>query len=711
MVDRKGTVWFLSFKGLCKWDRGEDYFKYSELQVTHNDNSGYYDVSDILFDKRSKRNIIATRSADGLHVFDSIGQETIIPCDFDPSNKHNQTINDLMQDRLGNIWVVSRDFVFQLSTDNRLIKIDAVNKLTKYPFFYKALQSDNGDLWITGSRGGLFHKVFNSNKWERIETSTDFMTSNNRTLDLLEDGNHRIWLQNSKSGIDIYDLERKVWSHFRHDDQDPNSLISDLTTDFAKTPKGDIFVSTASGISKFDPTNNNFLTKNRALGLIASLASDKEGLLWAITGGGLLRIDPLTFNYETFSAVDGLKGTFASLEVESGEDGKMYVFLNRGFYEFDPSDFKKKEIEAPIVITSIKNLHTSETFLNPPSRLLTNYQSNSITIEFAALNFLSPLKNHYEYKMEGLNNQWIKTTNHAVTYSGIPSGNFTFKVHLTGENSNSKEASIEISVTAPFWRQDWFRMLITSVVLGLAYLAFRMRLNQVRKEEKIKREYNKKIADVEMKALRAQMNPHFIFNSLNSINRYIIKSEPEKAALYLTKFSKLIRLILDRSNFKIVSLSNEINALKLYIDLEALRFNGKFSYSINLNGGIDPETVGVPPMIIQPYVENAIWHGLLHKDSFGNLDISFEKETVGIKCVIVDNGIGRKRAEELNSKSVNKEKSFGMKITHERLNLLSEESAASFVDIVDLTDNLGNSLGTKVIIKILSTSLEPEYQI
>jgi len=232
---------------------------------------------------------------------------------------------------------------------------------------------------------------------------------------------------------------------------------------------------------------------------------------------------------------------------------------------------------------------------------------------------------------------------------------------------------------------------------------------QLKQAEKLQREFNKQLADVEMKALKAQMNPHFIFNSLNSINWYIIKSESEKASLYLTKFSKLIRLILDNSNHKIISLDQEMSALRLYLDLEVLRFNEKFTYSISIQPSLNPLAIGVPPMIIQPFVENAIWHGLLHKESVGKLEIQIDSMPGGIQCIIIDNGIGRKKAAELKSKAADKEKSYGMNITRDRLDMLNRESTVASIEIIDLEDEYGQPLGTKVIVKIVSAELEPEF--
>lgn len=211
-----------------------------------------------------------------------------------------------------------------------------------------------------------------------------------------------------------------------------------------------------------------------------------------------------------------------------------------------------------------------------------------------------------------------------------------------------------------------------------------------------------KMREVEMQALRAQMNPHFIFNCLNSINRYIVKSDQATASLYLTRFAKLIRLILDNSNSKNVVLSNELEALRLYIEMESLRFSQKFSYQIEVDSNVNPDSIEVPPLIIQPFVENAIWHGLLHKTEGGHLHIHLKmlRENM-LQCTVEDNGIGRRKARELKSKSATTRKSLGMQLTEDRLSLLNQHAQLnSSIDIVDLSGPDGEAAGTRVILKI-----------
>jgi LytS/YehU family sensor histidine kinase len=213
--------------------------------------------------------------------------------------------------------------------------------------------------------------------------------------------------------------------------------------------------------------------------------------------------------------------------------------------------------------------------------------------------------------------------------------------------------------------------------------------------------YQSKAIELEMQALRAQMNPHFIFNCLNSINRFILKNESEAASDYLTKFSKLIRLILQNSQAKTVTLANELEALGLYLEMEMLRFEDQFDYQITCHPQLEAEDLEVPPLLIQPYVENAIWHGLMHKEGKGHISIYLQGTEQMLICSIEDDGIGRKRAGELKSKSATKKKSLGMQITSHRLQLLRElYGRQPTVVVEDLVDAIGEACGTRVVVEI-----------
>ena len=214
-------------------------------------------------------------------------------------------------------------------------------------------------------------------------------------------------------------------------------------------------------------------------------------------------------------------------------------------------------------------------------------------------------------------------------------------------------------------------------------------------------ELQQQTTELEMQALRAQMNPHFIFNSLNSINRFILQNNKAQASEYLTKFSRLVRMILQNSQAPLISLESELEALQLYLDLEALRFDNHFSYKISFSEDLDIEILKVPPLIIQPYAENAIWHGLMHKEEKGYLDIEVSQTDEHLLLKITDDGIGRKQAAIMNSKKDTRHKSMGLKITADRIAMLHKLNGnESAVTINDLMHADGNAGGTEVIIKI-----------
>ncbi|WP_431135308.1 tetratricopeptide repeat-containing sensor histidine kinase [Psychroserpens mesophilus] len=211
--------------------------------------------------------------------------------------------------------------------------------------------------------------------------------------------------------------------------------------------------------------------------------------------------------------------------------------------------------------------------------------------------------------------------------------------------------------------------------------------------QKKEAQFNQKVSDTELKALRAQMNPHFIFNSLNSINEYISNNDTESATNYLTKFSKLMRETLEKSTYNEILLEDDIQILKTYIDIENKRSHDSFTYTINLDESIDPENTLIPPMILQPFIENSIIHGLRNIKKNGQITISYKKNENMIICTVEDNGIGRKQSSEL--KTASHKKSLGMSITKSRIEILNKKrNTSGSVKIIDKSD------GTKIEVKL-----------
>jgi tetratricopeptide (TPR) repeat protein len=213
----------------------------------------------------------------------------------------------------------------------------------------------------------------------------------------------------------------------------------------------------------------------------------------------------------------------------------------------------------------------------------------------------------------------------------------------------------------------------------------------------------KKLSELEMQVLRVQMNPHFIFNSINSINRFIMRDDRADASEYLTKFSRLVRMILQNSQSSLITLENELDSLKLYLDLEMLRFDNQFSYKIEVDDEVDISMSMVPPLIMQPFVENAIWHGIMPKRGNGHIDIHISSEKDFLIIRIADDGIGRAASAALQQVQAATHRSLGLEITSQRIEMVSAEmNSTQPLLIVDLTDPEGKSCGTEVVIKLPS---------
>jgi len=269
----------------------------------------------------------------------------------------------------------------------------------------------------------------------------------------------------------------------------------------------------------------------------------------------------------------------------------------------------------------------------------------------------------------------------------------TSQINLLNKNNQLKEQKLK--------QQAIVRNGLVGGLILLFLLALFVFRNLSLKRKNERAELQRKATELEAQALRAQMNPHFIFNCLSSINKFILTNDTDTASDYLTRFSRLIRQVLTNSQLSLIPLTDEIEMLRLFLDMERLRFSESFNYNIIYENTIEPETIYIPPMLLQPFCENAIWHGLMHKEDQGRLDIRMSLQNDNLQCIIADNGIGREKAAELKTRSGAKQKSFGLKITTERLALFNNEKVVhNFYKIEDVLNSNGNISGTKVILNI-----------
>ena len=374
----------------------------------------------------------------------------------------------------------------------------------------------------------------------------------------------------------------------------------------------------------------------------------------------------------------------------------VWIGTHNGLSFFSKSHLSDNKIPPPVYITNIK-INASDTAVH--QNLSLHYQQNSIEFDFVGLSYQVPNSVEFKYKLEGLDSEWKTTASSYVQYNFLPPNSYRFFVLAKNNDGvwSTSPDSLAFAICPPFYSTWWFNsgLLLITGLLIFGFVQFRIK--QVKNREEFKTRLNQAVVEGELKALRSQMNPHFIFNSMNSIKYFISKNDSETANKYLSKFSKLIRMILDNSRHHSISLSEELSALQLYLELETMRFGGKFSYEISVADDINPEITEIPSMMLQPFAENSIIHGIMPKSSAGKVFIGVTRTDNQLIFVIDDDGVGRKKNENI----INFHQSVGISVTRQRLEIMTASlSSKSDIRIIDKIDDCGKPAGTRVEIII-----------
>ena len=449
----------------------------------------------------------------------------------------------------------------------------------------------------------------------------------------------------------------------------------------------------------------NTLTPNRLRGTYdIKYKSADEVWVSMVPGVGSFNIH--TGEYTWFSLSDTLNGSaFASACRHMAFDSRGHLWLpslKGASRSLEPIKRQRKYASTIVVKSaSVDDRPLSIFHTVDPTPIQLAFHEKSLTIDFQLLNPSSRNTVEYAYRLLGHENDWNSSDSGRVTYSGLNRGRYNLEMKAREIGKPWSEiSSIPVYVETPWWNTVLFKGLL---VMGLAAIVLTMILLKAahrRREKRLKADHEQQLAHVQMEALRAQMNPHFLFNTMNSINHYILKNDKKSASSYLTKFSRLIRLVLNHSKAEMVTLQDELESLKLYVELEQLRFEQKFEYQISLADDIKADQVMVPPLLIQPYVENAIWHGLMQKDGPGHLHVAISDENNHLVVSIKDDGIGREAAKEFRN-SLGKKNSFGTAITQNRIDLVNHlYGSETEVETTDLYNTAGTPAGTQVVIII-----------
>ncbi len=433
---------------------------------------------------------------------------------------------------------------------------------------------------------------------------------------------------------------------------------------------------------------------------IFNIVEDKNQRIWTFSLSGINTVDPATNEVRFFGIESGLSHLSTSA-AQLLEDGRILYTDWYSMNVFHPDSLWKTKdpiLTRPIVQEMRLDGQPLSRSMWHDNILKLDHVNQIIDVTFQAINFPSSAEIQYYYRLKNLNNNWNSIgTNNFLTLSTLPPGDFILQISTDPEASDQYIQSIQINVPTPFFKSYFFYGLLFGVIGFLSYLFTqrRIKLSEKKSREALLRQ--QEVLRLELKALRSQMNPHFMFNSLNSVKNYILLNDSKLAAKYLSNFSHLIRMILQQSREKYISLQEELDMLQLYLRLEQLRFSDSFNHSISLGKGIESNRIYLPPMLLQPFIENAIWHGLSTKDGDRHLHIRFERSQNHLHCSIDDNGIGRQKAKTLSGGKSTKHKSMGMGITSNRINLLNElERTEIHLDILDKKDEQGNPTGTRV---------------
>lgn len=598
--------------------------------------------------------------------------------------------------------------------------------------YVRAIVKDkDGNLWIATAGHGLIQLILNDGApHTKMFLISDGMLALRLTC-LHLDKRGRIWYGTENHGIGFIENGEARRKYIRVKDGLRSPAIRSLTED----KSGCLWIGTAgSGIasvplysekpfkvSSFD--HRNGLTSSNIY--LLTVDSKNNLIAGSETGLDYIYLTPQRkiSSLKHYSKGDGFTGIETCQNaVFNDPDGTIWFGTINGLSRYNPANSVKNESEPITSISDVKLFYKSiaETQYshfagdwNQIRYLKLPYDQNHLSFDFFAVNFSNPDAVKYRWKLVGFDKDWSpESKEHNIVYSNISPGKYTFLVKACNEDGVWNEHPVKVSFTidAPFWMQWWFIALEVLFVALIIFMVFRWQANRIRAkaaETQKQLQMAKEIVELEQKTLRLQMNPHFIFNALNSIQSQIGTGNEKEARYYLAKFSRLMRQILDNSRNAVITLEEEVETLENYLLIEKFCNGDRFDYEIHVDEKLETDYIQMPPMLLQPFVENAIKHGLKHLDpqgkamQRGKITVEFREQGNLLECSVTDNGIGREKSEELNRNSKETyHQSTALAVTQERLDLLREDREIQAMEIIDLHDNQGNASGTKVIIRI-----------
>jgi ligand-binding sensor domain-containing protein len=649
--DNEGNYWFATVNDGV-------YFQAASIPSVYNRESGLSDNNVLVVNVDSNNNLIAGYDNG---VVDIINNDKVQHFSITKQDYRNR-IRYILPASKKMLLVGSDKGLFNLSTKT------GISPGVNNPDPQKAAIITNGNC-ISGSSGGLVKYNLNNNRLSgfRLFNKDASIYWKKTTTAVAEGNDHKIWM-GTLEGV-YYALDTTVYPWNKYPVLS-NARITSLST------------MSDSGLVIGTHTNGAYVWRNEQLinitehnGLSSNIcrktAVDKQNNIWISTNKGL---DKITFNNKDsfsiyhFSQSDGLSTNNIN-DILFYKD-KVYLGTSEGIIVIDENNAPKPSPPGIYILA----LNIQDSVIDFPGEVSLDYQQNNIQITYTGVAFADGKDLTYKYVLLGASGDTVFTNQTTLNLSTVKPGKYKLIVWAGNKHKQwSKAPAVFIfTVNPPFWKNYWFITICCAIICCLFYLFYRNRINKLNHKQREKVTQVKKMATLEMQALRSQINPHFMFNALNAIQSYYSDHDELSANYYLSSFSSLIRKTLNNAQAHWLAISEDVEILKTYIELEKMRLDNSFDYSIKVDEDIIKHNRLIPAMLLQPYVENAINHGLRNlKGVKGNLTISCKIEGIHILCKVEDNGIGYAKAKQFDMRPKNY-KSMGMTITQQRIETINQ---------------------------------------
>lgn len=703
--DRQNRLWLSTDNGISIIDPNLQNFEniplYQQLEFN---NPKLFGLPNNMLETED-RFYLTSHHAKGIYVFDKNWKllKHILQIPENANSELSKSINSIYKDSKAGFW---------FSTDSGLVRQMRKGYKVYFPPGLDLTKKENlavskiykrkdGLFWIRARQNGIY--VFDPERETFVKQyKPDGKSIDGTVFSCLLDKQNDFWV-GATGGISRYiplkDSFCKIIVKKSNGKVCPVSWVTDITEDRDNV----IWAVSDVGLVKINKLNNTGLLLDTESGLpenyLKRILTDTLGNLWIPSQQGIIKYDrKRTFTY--FNVNNGLPFQYEGYGFFEEDKAGSFLLSFSGFVtRFDPYSVKTNTTAPNIIFMDImsdgKETDIETDAVNGKSITL-SAGTKMVNIHFAITSYTAPQENNYFYKIGKSTLQWQQVKNGDIALGSLPYGKYT--LYIKGCNNDevfSREEKLTITVL-PYWHETrWFIILCLCTIIILIVFLLRRRIAYIRKQFLFKQ----KLSESELKAIRSQMNPHFIFNVLNSIESYIVEHDTKTASRLIQKFAALSRLILENSTQSMVIAEREWKALKLYTELEAMRFSNQFSYSFYVDPLIDLSKLLLPPMLVQPLIENAIHHGMRNSTGENNMiNIRLEQTDTEICFIVEDNGIGIDEAEKFRTFSAIKSKSIGLSSIRERIeifNVMNEGQSASF--------EIGNKLaaqGTGTIAKL-----------